>query len=324
MKVAVTGGSGFLGRSVVMQLAADGHEVIAVSRGKATSPEFTGAIRFMRSDVNDLQRLVSIFEGCDTVIHAAALSAPWGKRNDFMRHNVDGTMSVATAAGSAGVRRFIHVSSSSVYFSFADKLAITEDSVLPNPVNSYAESKQQAELAAGTFPGTVFIARPRGIYGPGDTHLLPRLLRVMRSRPLPLLRGGKALVDVTDVAVVADAIVTMATASPEKAGTYNISHGEPISISGLVDRISQGLGIAYRWQALPMKAAFAGARILEAAARMDPRQREPLVTAYGLGLFGYSHTLDISKLALHLNWRPKTTLDQGLRRTFAALREVAA
>jgi 2-alkyl-3-oxoalkanoate reductase len=323
MKIAVTGGSGFLGREIVQQLTRVGHDVIAISRGQTTSTEFSGNVRFIRSDINDRQTLIPIFEGCDIVIHSAALSAPWGKRCDFLRQNVEGTANVVRSAEAAAVQRLILVSSSSVYFSFADKLGMTECCELPRPVNAYAESKQKAETAASEFKGDVFIVRPRGIFGPGDLHLLPRLLRVMKSRPLPLLREGKALVDITDVSVVADAIVRISAVDQTKAGTYNISHGEPISILDLVGKISEGLGISYSWQSLPMAVAFAGAKLLETAAHFDPRQREPLVTSYGLGLFGYSHTLDISKAARELNWKPKLSLHEGLQRTFLNFQEAS-
>jgi nucleoside-diphosphate-sugar epimerase len=321
MKVAVTGGGGFLGREIVEQLIIAGHEVVVVSRGQTTSSEFSGNVQFIRCDINDRQKLIKSFEGCETVVHSAALSAPWGERSDFQKQNVEGTASVVSAAEAAGVRRLIHVSSSSVYFSYEDKRDIRENSTLPRPVNAYAESKQKAENAASGFKGEAFIVRPRGIYGPGDLHLLPRLLRVMKQRPLPLLRGGKALVDITDVSVVADAVLRMIEVEQTKSGIYNISHGEPIAISKLVQEISDGLDIPYRWRSLPMAVAFAGARILEAAARFDPRRSEPLVTAYGLGLFGYSHTLDISKAARALNWKPKLSLREGLQRTFLHFRE---
>ena len=323
MRVAVTGGSGFLGREIVEQLSRTGNNVIAVSRGQTASIEFSRNVQFIRSDINDGQNLIKVFKGCETVVHSAALSAPWGKRSDFLKQNVEGTASVVSAAEAAGVRRLIHVSSSSVYFSYEDKRDIREDSALPSPVNAYAESKQKAETAATGFKGEVFIVRPRGIYGPGDLHLLPRLLRVMKQRSLPLLRDGKALVDITDVSVVADAVLRMTEVDQTKSGIYNISHGEPISIRELVQEIGDGLDIAYSWRSLPMKLAFAGARFLEAAAHFDPRKREPLVTAYGLGLFGYSQTLDISKAARELSWKPKLSLREGLQRTFPNFREAS-
>ena len=315
MRIAVTGGSGFLGAEVVAQLRAAGHQVLPISRGQIATADF------VKCDILETAKLTNIFRDCDVVIHCAALSAPWGKRGDFLRQNVLGTVSVVKACETAKVKRLIHVSSSSVYFSYDDRFGILETAKLPKPVNAYAESKQKAELELAKFSGEVFVARPRGMFGPRDLHLLPRLLRVMQSRPLPLLRQGLAQVDITDVAVVADALVAMIAAPANLAGTYNISQGDPIMIADLVSRISAGLNLQVRWRSMPISVAMAGAFAMEIAARLDPLQREPLVTRYGLGLFAYSHTLDISKAGLQLNWKPIYSLAQSLERTFAAMKK---
>jgi 2-alkyl-3-oxoalkanoate reductase len=320
MKISITGGTGFLGQEVSRQLLALGHEVTIISRGHVNSNAKTIGCNTIICDINDTANLATHFEGSDCVIHCAGLSAPWGKRSEFQKQNVMGTQSVVDAARQAKVRRLIHTSSSSVYFSYCDRYDVREDSLLPKPVNAYAESKQQAEVVAARFDGELFVLRPRGIFGPGDLHLLPRLLRVMKTKPLPLLCGGEARVDLTDVQVVADAIVTMTMASAEQAGTYNISQGSPIMIKDLVERIAAGLSIRHQWRALPTGLAFFYAHLLEAIAKLDPKSREPLVTCYGLGLFAYSHTLDISKAARVLKWQPKISLDESLLRTFASLK----
>jgi 2-alkyl-3-oxoalkanoate reductase len=323
MRVAITGGSGFLGQEVARLLLHRGHEITSTSRGLTNAQIDMIGCNAVVCDINDTAKLISHFRNTDCVVHCAALSAPWGKWVEFQKQNVAGTESVVTAVTKANVRRLIHVSSSSVYFSYADKFDLKENSTLPPPVNAYAESKQQAEVAASRFCGELFVLRPRGIFGPGDNHLLPRLLRVMKTRPLPLLRGGQALVDITDVHVVADAIATMVTANAEQSGTYNISQGSPIIIKDLVERIAAGLSISYRWRSLPTGLAFLGAKTLEAIASLDPKSREPLVTCYGLGLFAYSHTLDISKAEQVLKWQPKLTLDESLLRTFASMKAAA-
>ena len=192
MKIVVTGGGGFLGAAMVRRLLHDGHKVSVVARGltSAAQPD----VEFIKTDINNLTNLKVAFRNADVVVHCAALSAPWGRRADFMLNNVQGTAHVVAAADAMKVRRLVHVSSASVYFEYADRLGMREDAPLPAPVNAYAESKQLAEREAVKFNGEVFIMRPRGIYGPGDPHLLPRLLRVMKSKPLPLLRGGAASV----------------------------------------------------------------------------------------------------------------------------------
>lgn len=320
MKIAVTGATGFLGRRTVHEAALRGHRVMATSRGQTGSRDFAGRASFVAAEITDTGTLARVFEGCDAVVHAAALSSDWGRDAAFQRVNVDGTGAVVQAAQTAGVRRLVHVSSSSVYFAFADRLGLSEDGALPHPVNSYARSKRASEEIARSFAGEVFIARPRGLFGPGDPHLLPRLLAVAERRPLPLLRGGNASVDITEVGVAADAIVTMVEADAQSAGTYNVSHGEPISVRELVERLFRGLGRELRWRRTPVAVALGGARVLETIARLDPRRHPPLVTAYSLGLFAYSQTLDIAKIGGSLGWRPALARDQALEQTIAAFR----
>lgn len=320
MRIAVTGATGFLGRRIVEHAAEQGHRVVATSRGRTGSTDFCDGAAFTPCDITDANALTRVFDGCDIVVHSAALSSDWGPEAEFRRVNVDGTKAVAAAAKRAGVRRLVHVSSTSVYFAFQDRLGLAEDASLPTPVNAYARTKRAAEEVARSFKREVFIARPRGLFGPGDPHLLPRLLKVAERRPLPLLRGGQAQVDITDVSVAADALLAMTGADATAAGTYNVSHGEPIAMRDLVERLFCGLGRPLRWRAMPVGVALAGARALELAARLDPRGRPPLVTAYSLGLFAYSQTLDLTKAREKLGWRPKLGRDEAIERTIAAAR----
>jgi nucleoside-diphosphate-sugar epimerase len=318
-RFAITGGTGFLGQEIARQCAEAGYEVRLVSRGRLATGEIPKHANLRVCDIHDATALQHIFEGCECVVHCAALSSPWGRRRDFIDQNVIGTACTVKAAEAAQVQRFIHVSSSSVYFSFRDQLDIDETFPLPRPVNAYAESKQLAEREATKFSRELFIIRPRGIFGPNDPHLLPRLLRVMKTRPLPLLNGGNALVDLTDVAMVADAIMCMMIADETTTGTYNVSQGEPIRIKTLVETIGRHMRIKPRWRELPIPLAMAGAHFLETCARLDPRQHEPIVTAYSLGLFAYSQTLNIRAAQRNLSWRPRLSLQHSLERALQSV-----
>lgn len=318
-RIAVTGASGFLGRRIVELALGRDCSVVATSRGRGPIT-FGRGITFHAAEITDLDALARAFDNCEVVIHCAALSVDWGPREAFRRINVEGTRTVVEAARRAGVRRLVHVSSTSVYFDFSDKLGLREDAALPRPANAYAASKQAAERIAGDFPGEVFVMRPRGLFGPGDPHLLPRLLQVSRRGPLPLLRGGAAKVDITEVGVAADAALAMAVAQASAAGIYNVSHGEPITVVGLVERLFSGLGRPLRWRRLPWPAVYAAARALELLARADPRHRAPPVTAYSLGLFAFSQTLDLTRVRQILRWQAPLSRDEAIERTIAAAR----
>ncbi len=309
MRGAVTGATGFLGGHLVRRLLAEGHEVIAVVRDPAKAAGLGAQLL-----VGDLTRPIETDLTADAFVHAAALSSTWGPRADFVAANVTGTDTAVALARRMGVRRFVHISSPSLYFRFADQLGVREDDPLPPPVNAYAESKRLAEVRVLAAPDlNPVILRPRGIYGRGDTALLPRLVRAARRGPLPLLRAGQAVTDITHVDDVVAAIVA-ALATPTPPVAINISGGQALPIRDVAEAACAHAGVPVRWRALPTSLAFAGVRLLEAACALWPGRPEPVATAYSLGIFAYSQTLDISRAAELLGWRPQVSFAEGLGR----------
>lgn len=321
MRILVTGATGFLGGRLCLRLVEKGHEVVGLGRNLDQGRELGRAgVRFVRCDLcvaPDAQR-IEIIGAADAVVHAAALSSPWGPRADFIRANLTGTRNALAIARSAGARRFVFISSPAVLFRFADQLDLSEDEAFPRPANFYAESKQLAErevLAAGDVAPMVL--RPRAIYGPGDAALLPRLIRAAKAGPLPLLRGGEAR---TNLTYVDDAVraIEMALAAPAGlAGrVFNIA-GEVVKLSHVVERAADRVGVAVRWRKLPWALALGAARAMEVVARLRPGAPEPRVTAYGLGLLAFTHTLDVSAARAALGFEAALSFEDGLARTFA-------
>jgi len=313
MKIVVTGATGFLGGYVVRLLLAEGHDVVALGRNAEI-----GAGLGTRFVAADLAGLGSVLEGesADGFVHAAALSSNWGRKQDFWTANVEGTQQALTLARRLSVRRFVHISSPSIYFRFADQMGVREDIVLPPPVNAYAWSKAGAErlVLAAQDLGPV-ILRPRGLYGRGDTALLPRLVRAARKGPLPLLRDGVAVTDITHVEDVAGAVSAALAAGTEASGrAFNISGGEALRVVRIAEAAAKKTGISVRWRRVPTALALGGARALEAVSAILPGQPEPVVTAYSLGVFAFSQTLDISQARDVLEWRPQIGFAEGLER----------
>jgi nucleoside-diphosphate-sugar epimerase len=257
-------------------------------------------------------------------VHCAALASPWGRRQSFERSNVDAVDEVLSACREQGVARLVHISSPSIYFDFADRLQVREDSPLPIPVNEYARTKRVAEerILLAALPHSI-ILRPRAIFGPWDNALLPRLLRLVRLGRVPLLRGGRALIDMTYVDNVVDAIEASLDLPANPVGAepvFNISNGEPIEVGDLFARISAAFGLPLETAPRPYFAADLAARLLEAAARLAPGW-EPPFTRYSLGAIAFSQTLDLSRAASLLGYRPRVSLDEGIHRTSLWWRE---
>ncbi len=317
--VLVTGATGFLGGHLVERLAGHGTDVVALGRDRKQCDRLAAkGHRVIRCDLADPADFPSLHK-LDAVVHCAALSAPFGRLGDFVRANVTATQNVVDLAVRQGVGRFVLISTPSVYFDWRDRLQVPETIALPPPVNHYARTKRAAEeIVLADLEQRAIVLRPRGIFGSGDTALLPRLLQAAQKRPLPLLRNGAARIDLTHVDDVVDAIMAALAADASACGEiYNVSSGEVLPVRMIADEACARAGITARWRPVSLSAAMAVAGVVEHLTLLLPGDREPMVTRYGLGLFAYAQSLDITKAAHRLDWRPKVSFAEGLDRTFS-------
>lgn len=317
MRVIVTGATGFLGGALARLLSERGHEVIAIGRDQKK----LAALKRERVDVValDLVNGNAPSLACDAFVHCAALSSPWGRRADFHRANVVGTQGAVAVARASGARRFVNISTPSVYFRFQDQIGVCEDAPLPKPINAYADTKRQAEhLVLAATDLDPIVLRPRGLYGPGDTTLLPRLLAAAQTRALPLMNGGRAATDLTyidDVAEGAYAALTVTT--PVQQRIFNISGGAALNVREVAERAAEKAGQEVRWRNMPPWIVLTYARASEYVCASLPKRPEPAITAYGAALFAYTQTLNIDAARRQLGWSPQVDFADGLARTFA-------
>jgi len=317
-RILVTGASGFIGSHAARRLAAAGHDVVASGRAASRLALDAGAVAIVTADLAS-DSLDALLAGCAVVVHCAALSAPWGRPEDFWRANVIATERLLDAAQRHGVRRFIHLGSPSIYFRFRDQLCVGEAFQPPARwITEYARSKWESEsrvrAAIGSRMQSV-ILRPRAVYGEGDRAILPRLLAVAARGWFPLVDGGRALIDITHIDNLAALIAHCAVADLAGDGrAYNVSNGEPVQVRTLLQMLFDELGQSVRWLPLPRGPALALASLSEHIARLRPGQPEPRLSRYGIGVIGYSQTLDISRARRELDYQPNADIPAGLAR----------
>ena len=320
MKVLVTGGSGFIGRHLVWRLAAEGCEVLFSGRNAQAAAEVMALspapVRWLALDHGSPQAealLADASRGCDALVHCAALSSPWGSPQAFAQANLDSTAEVINACRVNQVRRLVHLSTPSLYFDFRDRLGIREDQPLPPPVNDYARSKAQAEVLLGQAGlGECVILRPRAVFGPWDATLMPRLLRLMQRGAIPLMRGGRAQLDLTCVDNLVQAVwLALTRPLPRALCVYNLSNGTPLSFKELLEKMARQFDLPLRTRRLPWRLVHAVAHLLELKARLGNGD-EPLITRYGAGVLAFSQTLDISAIQRELGYRPVISQEQGI------------
>jgi len=313
----ITGATGFLGGTLARHLSGIGADVVATGRDATKMPKACAGFTCDLAD--DLtQDVISRSKGVTTIIHCAALSSPWGSDAAFRQANVTATHTVIALAKAVGASHLIFISSPSVYFQFADQFAVPEDMTLPPPVNAYAATKVAAEKRVKACGIPFTILRPRGLYGAGDTTLLPRLLRAAQAGPLPLFHDGAVCTDITHVDDVVGAIMAVIANKDASAGqVFNVSGGVPLPIKDVVEKVCDLHNVPLRWRPLPLRPALGAVRLTEWIARLRPGRPEPKVTAYGLGIFAFSQTLDLGHIQARLAWTPQISFEAGLACTFA-------
>lgn len=322
-RILVTGASGFIGGHAVRALAARGHDVRASGRRlpaaiHGSRTDASRAVDWMRADLAD-DALAPLVAGCDAIVHCAALSSPWGTAEAFQRANVVATERLLDAAQRAGVRRFVHLGSPSIYFRFEDQHAVGEGFTPPaHWITHYARSKWESEVrvrAAAAAGMQAIVLRPRAVFGEGDQAILPRLLAIAARGWFPLVHRGRALIDITHVDNVATAIADCIDADVACDGSaYNLTNGQPIRVKDLLVRLFGALRMRVRLVPVPRGAAVALAGLSERIARLRPGQPEPRLTRYGVGVIGWSQTLDIAKARRELGYAPSMSIEEGIVR----------
>ncbi|MDB5045883.1 MAG: short-chain dehydrogenase, partial [Deinococcus sp.] len=299
MRVLVTGATGFLGGVVARELAASGHEVRGLGRdavrGRALGAD---GVQFVPLDLRTGGALAGLIAHADAVVHSAARSTLWGRWADFYADNVEVSAAVARACAQSGVR-LVHISTPSVYNATGQTRNISERTPIgpphwPHFDSLYARSKYLAELEVQAAHPEATILRPRGIYGPGDTSILPRLAQALRAGRLPRLDGrGEVHTELTHVRNVSQA-VGLALARPAP-GLFNITDGVTIPIWATLDRLADALAVPRSTRRANPRVLEAVARVLEAVYALHPRRPEPPLTASGVRLLTRGMTLDLTR-----------------------------
>ncbi len=319
MRVLVTGATGFLGMATARMLLERGHAVIALGRN-ATALAALAQLGAMpaQADIRDAAAITAACRRADAVIHAAALSAPWGPRHEFAAINVGGTANVLAGCERHGVGRMVYVSSPSVIFDGRDKHDVTEDAPIPPRLMSvYSETKAQAErlVRASSVPSVII--RPKAIFGPGDTALLPRVVQAARAGRLPQIGAGRNRVDLTYVDNVAHALCLALDAPAAADRTYHITNGEHPLLWDVIGGVLRAVGIQRPLRRRPVPLMLGVARMLELAAHITGR--EPLLTRYTVLILARTQTYDIGAARRDLGYAPLVPLSTAIERTIAAL-----
>jgi nucleoside-diphosphate-sugar epimerase len=326
MKVLVTGGGGFLGRAIVQRLRERGDNVRTFQRGRYTDLESLG-IECFRGDLRDVDSLARAIEGCEMVFHVAAKVGMGGAYREFYNTNVVGTCNVLELCKRYGVAKLVYTSSPSVVFSGHDDEGMDESAPYPaRYLSSYPQTKAQAErlvLAANSEHLATIALRPHLIWGPGDTHIVPHVLKLAQARRLRLVGDGRNLVDSTyiDNAAAAHLLtVDRLTSSAPCAGrAYFITNGEPLPIAELLGKILRAASLTPDIPSVPPSVAYFLGAVLENLHRVLRLSEEPRMTRFMARELATAHWFDISAARRDLGYEPAISIEEGMNRLARSL-----
>jgi nucleoside-diphosphate-sugar epimerase len=307
-KILVTGATGFVGRALVARLLAKGRAVRAAVRALSAdlpAPVEQVPIGEIGPDT-DWTRAVN---DVDAVVHLAARVHMTGEAMRstlplYQAVNAAGSAALASAARRAGVRRFVLLSTTTVYGDRSHGRPFDESSP-PAPGSPYAQSKLEAErLVAAALRESatqLVVLRPPLVYGPGATGNFARLVGlVQRGLPLPLasVRNRRSLVFVDNLA---DAILRTLDHPAAAGRTYVVSDGQDVSTAELVARIAVALGRRPRMLPCPPALLRMAASLLGRGDEMSRLMDDMAV--------------DSSRIRTELAWAPPVGLDEALARS---------
>jgi nucleoside-diphosphate-sugar epimerase len=325
MKILVTGGGGFVGGYIVERLLARGYAVRSI--GRSPQPELVAkGVEVVCGDLTDATAVAAACEGVDAVFHVAARAGVWGSWESFYGPNVIGTRNVLSACRKWQVKRLVYTSTPSVVFN-GDSIRGGDES-LPYGKNwlcHYAETKALAEqeaLAANSEKLQVVALRPHLIFGPGDPHLLPRVVESVKAGRLRIVGDGSAKVDVSYVGNVADAHLDAFDALERGKGAgqaYFISQGEPVDLWPWLNSILEGLGQPPLTQKIPLPLAYGIGALCEGVWKVLRRRTDPPITRFVAVELAKDHYFDISKAQHELGYRPRVPMNEALKLTIQDL-----
>lgn len=320
MRVLVTGGGGFLGSAIVRQLVARGDQVVSFSRGDYPHLSALG-VEQRRGDLSDLEALKRAAQGCDIVFHVAAKAGIWGDYQEYYQANVVGTENVIAVCRELSIDRLVYTGSPSVVFDGSDVEGGNE--LLPYPSHfeaHYPHTKalaEQAVLAANSPALATVSLRPHLIWGPGDNHLVPRIVAKARAGKLRKIGNRPCLVDTVYVENAAEAHLNAADRlvfdAPSAGKAYFITNGEPLPLWEMVNRILAAAGLPPVTRSVSPGFAYGAGSICESLWKTFRLSGEPPMTRFVAKELSTSHWFDISAARNDLGYRPRISIDEGLK-----------
>lgn len=314
MQIFITGASGFVGGAAMRHLIGSGHAVSAMSRSEKSDIAIRAAgATPVRCDLETVA--ADHIRGADIIIHAAAFVEQWGPKDAWFKSNVLGTQAVLDAAKNAGVKRFIHIGSEAALCHGQHLRGVDETYPLaPNSPYPYCATKAQAEARVSAANGQeieTIVLRPRFIWGPGDTTLLPTIEAMARSGGWTWLDHGRARTSTTHIENLVHAIELALTAGKPGEAYFILDDGER-TLREIISGLAASRGIKLPDKSMPSFTADMVGGLCEFAWRTFGLKGDPPLTRHAAMVMSRDCVLKGDKARAGLGYAPVISVGDGL------------
>lgn len=325
MHALVTGGGGFLGSGIVHALLKEGNDVSVIGRGQY--PHLTSSVKFFQGDIRDYDFVNKSLKNVDALFHTAAIPGIWGPAKDFYSINVQGTENIIKACRKNLVRKLIFTSSPSVVFGHSSLEDVDEATPYPEKyLCEYPRTKALAEkiiLDANDSNLSTVALRPHLIWGPGDPHLVPRILEKSKKNKLVKVGEGRNRVDIIYIDNAVSAHLKACEAlipNGNVAGkAYFVSDDEPVVLWEWIDQLLNRMGKPKVSRTISYANALKLGAILEGVYGLFRIKIEPPMTRFLASQLATSHYFNISRAKKDFGYLPIVSHEEGMNRLIHSL-----
>jgi polyketide synthase len=317
-RVLVTGANGFIGSHIVKKFIAEGDEVVSLVRATSDISLIKECNSILcTGDITNPESLNKSLQKINIVIHVAGLASDWGPYSDFERINLEGTKNLLQAASSAGVHRFVHISSVAPHgFGRRD---VREDDSMPQSPFAYVETKRLAEKAVFDFAASsdmeVTAIRPGNVFGPDDHTFIDQYLAAICEGKIALINGGRAWTCPTYIGNLVDAVWLVSRSEGAVGQAFLITDGLEIDWLRFTTDFARALGKKDKFISVPYGFVLIIATLMEKIYQLFKADNPPLLTRYRIMNGGRDYHFSIDKAREILGYNPRISFDEAVKET---------
>jgi nucleoside-diphosphate-sugar epimerase len=316
MRVLITGATGLLGGHLIKELQQREEEIRALVLPVENADNLLKqGIEVVRGDITDASALDAVVQNIDLVFHLAGMMGVWRPLADYRLVNVTGSENLYKAAQKAGVRRYVHTSSHTVYGLGYGRFLTENDPLRPDP-DPYSITKAEGDRLMRRLMLTsdveTVILRPGTFFGPGDRLHFGRMAQKMKDGKGVIIGRGDNALPFCYVTDVVQGFLLAAYHENAPGNVYNITNDRPLTQQEMFDAIADAVGGARPKRHLPYLPIYYGAIVAEKVVARVTRTK-PVVTQLGAMMFGSDNRHSVEKARRELGYEPKVDLREGIK-----------